>query len=488
MQYKKIIAIVKAMQNINSLCYVNLMSYSIDDELAAELQSMMDNNPAMISFQISKLCFRKTISTLHRNTVNILNNLQHISIYFGDCESVKFDAVVTLINNSPLLEYLHLECCTFLDMNINNIIAALVRIKTLKYFCLINLVIADCVVNSAMTVIKNNVQLQHFQLVGCKLTEKGFTMFINSFNMKKLSCLVLSQMKNLSSHILRQFERPLFNSITQLNLSDVCLDKNKLSQLLSSSLAELRTLSLSHNPITDEGADILSAIILNNSGLKHLDLCDCKLQSKGIRVISDSLQTINVDYLNLSINTIDIDIFSKNLMPALLSSVNAITYLYLPYCELKQIAIDRMSDFISKARVLKYFDVGPNAIPEKMIIDFKNIVFVSNGNKQVAFTAEGIKQVNLHNCETECHYHSLQYLNVNNIIVNDEVQNVIVALIVNSPNLEHLEMAGKKWNYTSAVKCFRALKSLLHLNLIGNSFTLTEMLSLLIDCTAFKNT
>ena len=48
MQDEEVIMIVKAMQNINSLLYVNLTSYRIIDELTLELQNTSDKNPEMI--------------------------------------------------------------------------------------------------------------------------------------------------------------------------------------------------------------------------------------------------------------------------------------------------------------------------------------------------------------------------------------------------------------------------------------------------------
>ena len=53
MQDEEVMMIIKAMQNINSLHCVDLTSYSINDELAVELQNTVDKNPAMISFKFS---------------------------------------------------------------------------------------------------------------------------------------------------------------------------------------------------------------------------------------------------------------------------------------------------------------------------------------------------------------------------------------------------------------------------------------------------
>ena len=138
----------------------------------------------------------------------------------------------------------------------------------------------------------------------------------------------------------------------------------------------------------------------------------------------------------------------------------------------------------------KFIDVSPNAISKNMISKFKDVIFVSKGLKYITISStEGIKQVSLTNNETEDLYHSLHYLNVNNIIVDDEVENTVSTLIANSPMLEHLEMANSEWNITNIMKCVRAVKNnyLMHLNFSnGLNFTLTEIFYSLSRCTALR--
>ena len=459
MEDKEVMIIVKAMQNINSLCKVNLISYSINDELALELQSTIYKNPLIISFQLSKLCSKNLLTTLAKTIFSSIV-LQQISICFTDRE---VDAVATLINNSSGLQHLHLENCSLLKINISNFIVALLRITTLEYFCLVNIVITDQVDDGITTVIENNTQLKYFKLIACKVTQKALTKCIQSLNVMQLSHLVLSKMDNVISHDTRKLRRLICDSLTHLNLSNVHLDVTKLSFLSLTSVTKLQHLDLSHNPLTDESADILSSVIFNNNGLRHLDLYNCKLRSKGIRIIAISLQAISVVYLNMSLNTIDIDTFNNDLMPALLSTLNVIENLCLPCCELKQREINEMLNFVSKALHLKCIDFGLNMISKNIISDFKNIIFVSGGNKHICFSSEAIKEVDINNHNTENLYHSLNYLYINNITVDDEVGNTVAALIDNSPELKHLEMSGVIWTISSAIKCFRALQNTSHL-------------------------
>ena len=77
-----------------------------------------------------------------------------------------------------------------------------------------------------------------------------------------------------------------------------------------------------------------------------------------------------------------------------------------------------------------------------------------------------LQQVNSSSYNTEHLFHSLCYLNVKNIIVDNKVENVVAALISNSPKLEHLEFAESGWTFTNTIKCFKAFqitKYLMHL-------------------------
>ena len=497
MQDEEVMMIIKAMQNINSLHCVDLTSYSINDELAVELQNTIDENPTVISFRFSRLCLKKiefTVTAFGKGIFSVVINLQQISICFTDCENDIIDAVAALISNSSNLHYLHLENCSLVEININNVIVALSSVTTLEYFCLINIVITDKIDDGISTVIEINHQLKCFKLVACKLTEKeGLTKSIQSFNFTRLSCLILSKLNNLIIYTSRQLNRPICDSLTHLNLSSVHLDITKLSFLSLPALTKLQHLDLSHNPLTDESANILSSVILNNNGLQHLNLCDCKLQSEGIRIVAVSLQTMHVTYLDMSLNTIDVEIFNNNLMPALLPILIHIEYLYLPYCELVPKEMERIYDFISNAMNLKCIDVGPNAISKSMVSKCKDIIFVSEGLKYITCSTEGIiKQESLTNCETEKLYHSLHYLNVNDIIIDDHVGDIVAGLIANSPKLEHLEMAGDKWSVTNIMKCFNALQTnhLMYLNFSNKidclNFALTEIFYLLSKHTALK--
>ena len=486
MQDDEVTIMVKAMQNINSLRDVDLTSYNIYDELAVELQHTIDNNPAINSFKFSELYFNKSLITIGKSTFKAICNLQRITICFSDWNSDATEAIVHLINNSQLLQYLHLENCMMLEISINSIIGSLRKTVTLEYFCLINIIVTEETADEIANIIESNIQLKQFMFKGCKVTEKGFAKFIHSFRMLNLSHLTLSKMNYLTTHIARQLKTPIFKSVIHLNLSNVHLDNTNLSYLSLNFVTGLKHLNLSHNPIADEGANILSAIILNNSGLEHLDLCDCKLQSNGIKVVTDSLQATAVTYLDMSLNMIDIDI-----MP-LLSGIKMLKHIYFPYYEMKQNEIDKINYFIKKMFHLKFIDFGPIALPKCIIDDLKNIVFVSKGKKKISFSKEGIKQLDTSNNTTDCLFCSLHYLNINNITVNEEIENTVVALIANSPKLECLEMAGCEWNYSSAKKCFKALqnnKNLLHLNLsnICISFRFIEVLCWLAGCATLNS-
>ena len=484
MQDEEVRIIIKAMQNINSLHYVDLTSYSINDELAMELQNTINKNPAIVSFKITTLSLKNMMSG--KNISEVISLLQ-IDICFSNCETDEvIPLIVSLINNSPFLQYLHIESNKMLEFSITSIIAAIAKSEKLEYFCLVNIMISDEVEDEIVTVVENNIQLKHFKLVGCNVTEKGLTNCIQSFNMTRLSHLKLNNMNNLISCAAKV---QIVNSVTHLDLSGVHLNSTKLPYLSLPSLTKLQHINLSDNPITDQGADILSTLIISNKALKHLDLCNCNLQSKGIEAVSYALQKItNIAYLDLSLNEIeDVEVFNNNIMPALLCTLKSMKYFFAPCCEMKEKKIDNLTGLMNKAEHVKYIDLGSSQPPKSTINHFKDTIFVSKGYKEITFSTKGIKQLQQSTYERELSFH---YLNINDVVFDDQVENIVVNLIFNSPNLEHLEMARCNLNYSSAIKCFGAFqnqKTLLHLNISGISFTIAQICSLLTGFTALTN-
>ena len=204
MQDEEVMMIIKAMQNINSLHCVDLTSYSINDELAVELQSTIDKNPAIISFQFNKFFLKEnkvTVMTFSISIFSIVINLQEITIFFTGCENNQVATAVTLIKNNPYLEYLHLENCSLLEIDISSIIVTLSTTTTLVYVCLINFIIMDNAVDDRIaTVLENNIQLKHFKLQACKITEKGLTKGIQSFSFIYKFVPSTSKQVELSNH------------------------------------------------------------------------------------------------------------------------------------------------------------------------------------------------------------------------------------------------------------------------------------------------
>ena len=492
MQDEEIMIIVKAIRNTNSLRYVYLTSYSFNDKLALELTNTCDKNPAIFYFQLHKICSQKVkVATLVKCIATLtlkLINLQDINIYLNDHQNDEIDAIATLINNSPSLQYLYFKNCTLLEVNIDKIVIALTGITTLKKISFIGFSISEEVEKEMAAIINNNnIAMNIIELDGCKLTEGGLAECIKSMHMARLSRLNLSK-NDFTPHIIILLKILFCDSVTHLELSNCKLDISKLSNLDLCSLRELTHLNLSHNPLTDQGARILSTLIINNT-IKHLDLCNCNLKSDGIKVVANALRKANVTYLDLSFNTVNIKEFNNNVLPALLCMVKVIEHLLLPCCNMKQKVTKKLMDFVNNAIHLKYIDVGSIEIPNNMTDCFKNIILVTKRSKKMNFNTEGIKQVSLTKYETQNLYHSLHYLNINNITVDDKVANTVASLIANSPKLEHLEMVGGKWNFVCPMKCLRSLqynKYLQHLNLSNNSFTLTEIFSLLTRCTALK--
>ena len=124
--------IVKSMVNTDSLQLIDLSSYSLLDEVAADLEEVAVNCTGLKEVRIDeyhiqnvmKIHFSISISKLIVNKLRIKNHL------FSNDEAI---AMVSLINNSILICHIDLGYFMIPELKIHDIIRAMQRHYSLKF-------------------------------------------------------------------------------------------------------------------------------------------------------------------------------------------------------------------------------------------------------------------------------------------------------------------------------------------------------------------
>ena len=222
--------IVKSMVATDFLQLIELSSYSLLDEVAADLEEVAVNNTGLKEVRIDeyhvqnvmKVHFPISISKLIVNKLFIKNHL------FRDDEAI---AMVSLINNSILICHIDLGYSMIPESKIYDIIRAMQRHSSLKFLNLNGVSIKGGIENELIYLIEQNTELQFVKLAECQLTDT----FLSSLSVKLAS--------------------------------------------IAPSHKELQHLNLSKNTMTSTATAQLKNLQCNLEALTHLEMVDCGLTS-----------------------------------------------------------------------------------------------------------------------------------------------------------------------------------------------------------------
>ena len=263
-------------------------------------------------------------------------------------------------------------------------------------------------------------------------------------------------------------------------------------------LSSLKSINLVANKLTEETAELLSTLIINNPAIKELYLSNNNLQA-GIANIAVTLKRSSTPFLKLldvSNNCIPQKAFegladfiscsklesfylsynnlhsSSNVILEALSKLHTLTTLYLDGCNLTDIVCDKLGTILcnnsslqqlqlknnhfkstgimmvaktlNKLSTLKLLNIRNNSITEEATDAIASIISGSSILEQLylgdnrTFSATGKILCSLQSIST------LVILYVSNMGMTDQVVNELAAVVINNPLLEQLYLAGNR--------------------------------------------
>ena len=221
-----------------------------------------------------------------------------------------------------VLELLFKPCKLFhhysnIDLNANTIdnelasdIALLVTINselkelrvsqiTINQICLQHL--QGCVFN----VIKG---LKVVRITGCIFTRQDATKTVRTSSFGEIN------LSNYEMHIDKLLSILSCNiECKWLDLSDCQLQSSDIKQIFSilKKMTYLQHVDLRGNSMTDNVANVIADMIINNKNIQNLMLPDCVLSQASLRIITQAMQTVSLlQYVDLNVNTIDNELAS----------------------------------------------------------------------------------------------------------------------------------------------------------------------------------
>ena len=454
-----IIKIFEKMRKISSLRKINVYGNVITKEAADVIASVLSQNTKLEELNIgytnlpTEGALKIFRSIMHISTLTSFN-IAHNTI---TNEAARY--VVSILRNNNKLRELNLSHseiilfdlskCNFtnlheLDLSYTNLQTASsikkLNILALKKFSFSANQISASELNSLANFLYENDELQQLDLSVDNLQEVSaksilnFKNFVNVLNYAtKLVELDLSYNKFSSTNLDYIFctAKSIFVNIIRLNLSgnEICngavnalanalaensklkelilCDANIQSEEISKIFGKLRfphltKLSISHNYITDEAADVIAEFISESHGLEELDVSYNNLKSSGIiKICKINLSKLTV--FNLSHNSItikaaadiasflshnselqvldiscnDLEIGCRNIFTSL-QSLMVLSVLKLTNCHLINEITDELTNVLLHSTLLQELDISCNNLETSSAINiFKGMKNIS---------------------------------------------------------------------------------------------------------------
>ncbi|XP_065894790.1 uncharacterized protein [Dysidea avara] len=552
-----------------ALQVVSLHQCHVSDQQLSHFSVMVAKNPDITDFRITD-CLLPDLDVC--KVFSSLRFIKSLDLSYIELTDNSIEQVAAVIAASKNLDHLSLVNCRISESGIAKVLKALKGTTTLQHFTISNIAVNQQVENDMKLVIANNVKLRRLELVGCGLTENGTEKLGDAlYRHESLLCIKLhcSTVRLKKSTLLNAIA--MNTNVTQLEMSNCSLKETDIIALTetikhgkhkqfahinlsgnnltvaatksvlfmvsscplmkhlelcscgmiipSMELPEtlnldlfLSKLDLSHNPIGNEGAELVAAFISTSSKIVHVNLSNCNFQSSEINQLVKALKSISsLQFIDLSMN----DTRNGTLVPIgpVISSNGSLSFLHLPIYNYTKEDLDNIfgalanvlslkskqgtqnsNCFASVAKTtnftlqkLKVFEVDYNENAVGRLNNMQYILEYFNNSKEVvtpliyctisSFVPNClIIEVGL--CSTLKaveNAHSLEYLNFNNTPITDLMEYSMIAAIISNKTLLHLEMAACRVKDTGLSSAISSCAELEGLNLSDSNISIVEL-------------
>ena len=502
--------ILNGMGKTYSLKSVELENYEITID---ELKSIIMNNRRLKFIKLRKLLlnyFQMKASFAHFKGLILLKELCIEGSKLGNSE-VKL--ILTIISTNPHVQSVSLVNCIFSTFELKiDVFNSLCSLRRLHCFALKRIDNVNEIQDQLVAVMNNNRQLKHLEIAGSKLTEN---IILNIFrNVQKLSHLNVSN-SNLTTEIVT---KAVLHVVSNPVSSESCKSEANIET------NQLKYIDISCNPFSNIGINAFEQTMMASPSLEYVNVSSCLLNSKGINSIIKAISKLtSLKYLDLSLNSLtdeqefNIEIVIKN--------NKELEYLYLPNCTLTPKKLENIFYALQTISMLRNLDIDSNIIDNQLVIHvaaviqnnknlkrlslseiilyeesfkaFNNGIRILHGLKcfnvvRSTFTdqetddllvamlnSENLEKINLQFCLLsdknkvkifDClkNLTTLKYFNISGIVINLQAEHDIAAILEHNTKLEHLEMEQCGISKSLLKKISPICSNLLHINFSNN--------------------
>ena len=411
--------IIKALQSLSSLQYVDFSLNQIDNELVSDLVFLITSNN-QLKLKFTQLLLNQNCIK-HLKTYIILlkiKGLQLLSISYCTFTRENATKLVTAISNNSEIQELNLSNCIMdtdkllfllshsmklrcLDIHncclnsneIKLIFSVLKQMRYLKCIKLSTFTMKDDVANEIAGMIINNKDIQKLQLPNCVLTQTSLRIIIQAMQTaSSLQCLDFSRSEidnELACDVAELFAN--IKQLKQLKIEKLALTQSGFHLLKAHNimvkLKGLKYLSISECTFTTQDVILVEAFIISNHSIQKLSISNCKKTDEQIRtdnkikisITEDSIGIADqLKCLKLSDNS-GLSQFVQNLS-IFLSCSSKLKQIILRNCQLQSNEISKILKVLKGMRNFECVDLSENVMTDDSVSDMEAMIV---NNKQL---------------------------------------------------------------------------------------------------------
>ena len=234
------------------------------------------------------------------------------------------------------------------------------------------------------------------------------------------------------------------NLLEYLNLCNCNIPKSDLQVVCDTlrSNTKFSSINFSHNFLTDQAAlAIGEAFSRNEHLLRHIELNNCNLSSKGLQAILNAMKkNKRLQTLNFGFNNIDDE--NANILVAIFSKNDCIEHVCLQDCALSDEGLNQISKAALSLKLFKSLDFSHNIISNENVLTVSMIIKNNQNLEYLHLTKCAIQETGIQKVVGALDSHqNLKALNLSGNKVTDVAADNFGTIIAKNKNLTKLLMS-----------------------------------------------
>ena len=342
-------------QQCSSLDYLAITSTGLTEKLTGKFSIdylMMLQHLSFLNCRLSKDDIMAVC-----NAAKTITNLNEFNLSGNNIDDQAGEALADAIVVNTKLQKLVLSNCNLTEECMKLVLIALQKCKYLEMLDLEGNTITDLVVSHLAALLNNNSHFKSLGISNAALYSAEFGLFTKALTLNlSLKYIDLSYNKLLHSEV-TEINTVLSNCLEHLDFSDCGLQEMIVVEVTESLLttSNLNYLNLSGNKVNSLAANNIAAVVSKNSNISSFSIADCQLSVNDLMCICESMKsTSNLRHIDISFNPVN-DEAALHLAAVILSNIK-LTHINLSNCKLQEIGYRSVLTAIGQASRLLYFD------------------------------------------------------------------------------------------------------------------------------------